>query len=181
VRPLTDRGLIAAVLAAALVPGVGVAYATTSGRGALTGCLPAGYRMARLIEPRRSRRALLDDCASNELRGARKQTPIASGRRGSGDERFVTNIVRRSFADQLGQQAELVGDSVRVDSFQCSYAYMWRGATYFTCEASVGIKPADASADAECVYWLLVVDGHKTVSWRIQTPETCDSQALMEC
>jgi hypothetical protein len=91
-------------------------------------------------------------------------------------------MVRKSFADQLGQQAELVGDSVHVDSFHCSYAYTWRGATYFTCQASIGIKPSDASLDAEYVYWLLVVDRHKTVSWRIQTPDTCrDSQALMEC
>jgi hypothetical protein len=97
------------------------------------------------------------------------------------DERHVTNMVRRSFADQLGLQAELVGDSVKVDSFQCSHAYTWGGATYFTCEAGVGIKPADASADAEYVYWLLVVDRHNTVSWRIQVPDKCDSQALMEC
>jgi hypothetical protein len=116
------------------------------------------------------------------MRAARKQSPTASGSRRRGDERHVTNMVRKSFADQLGQQAELVGDSVRVDSFHCSYAYTWRGATYFTCQAGVGIKPADASADAEDVYWLLVVVRHKTVSWRIQTPDTCrDSQALMEC
>jgi hypothetical protein len=137
VRPLTDRRLLAAVLAAALAPGIGgVAYATTPDRGALPG---------------------------------------------SGDERHVTNIVHKSFADQLGLQAELVGDSVQVDSFQCSYAYTWRGATYFTCEAGVGVKAVDASADAEYVYWLLVVDRHNTVSWRIQVPDKCDSQGLMEC
>jgi hypothetical protein len=117
---------------------------------------------------------------------ATRQAASTTVVRGSRDERHVTNMVRRSFADQLGQQAELEGDSVHVDSFQCSYAYTWAGATYFTCEAYVGIKPvrarADAaSADAEYVYWLLVVDRHNVVSWRIQVPDTCDSRALMEC